>query len=78
MFSGVTSHTTYIQTFCCIDKEGILCHTRASPEKVFFFKDQAKVKRTKEVINLLETDTNDFEDHEKELHATCEGMVSVK
>lgn len=64
-----------ITTFCCIDKEGILCHTRASPEKVFFFKDQAKVKRTKEVINLLETDTNDFEDHEKELHATCEGKV---
>ena len=43
---------SWFQTFSCVDKEGILCYPEPSPEKLFFFKEQSKVKRSHEIEDL--------------------------
>jgi len=47
-----------ITTFCCVDKNGILCETSPIPEKLFFFKNKNKLKERKLEKSLMESFTN--------------------
>lgn len=64
-----------VTTFCCVDKEGILCYTNPVPEKVFFFKDQKKMKHSHEIHNLLE-ETCEFYVKKKSITSSSEECSS--